>query len=141
MQDENILNHSGTAVIFRCGSEYMAIDMMSIREIQNVHEFTPIPRLPDYISGVINMMGEVVPVIDLAKKLKLAEEEYTSRSCLIVVESEGDVAAVRVHEVLTSEDFNESNFIDLPDGSSIVTGYINTVKGRVSLINAAEIIN
>lgn len=137
----NELKCSGEAVEFECGPELLAFDIGSILEILTKSEFTFVPKLPDYIIGVINLMGDVIPVIDLRRKLGFEEGEYTDRSCLFVIKDGDIVTAVRVDRVITSLKYDESNYIALTDGKSIVTGYITDADGRrVSLLDAAELL-
>jgi purine-binding chemotaxis protein CheW len=135
----------GTAVIFKSGGGLYAFDIGSLIEINSRSDVTFVPRLPDYISGVINLMGDVIPVIDFRKRLGLGDREYEygARSCLMVILSDTDMAAVKVDEVLTSVQYAEDEFLELPDGDSVAAGYIvphGSQDGeRITLIDAAKI--
>lgn len=129
-----------TAVIFRSNGEYFAFPIERIIEINSRREFTRIPKLPDYISGVINLMGDVIPVIDFRRRLGFPDGEYTDRSCLIVINSEENTAAVRVDEVITSLAYGGDGYMEIPEGGSMVAGYIIKKNGeRISVIDAARI--
>lgn len=129
-----------TAVIFRSNGEYFAFPIESIIEINSRREFTKIPRLPDYISGVISLMGDVIPVIDFRRRLGFPDAEYTDRSCLIVINSEKNTAAVRVDEVVISMTYGKDSYMEIPEGGSIIAGYImEKDRDRISVINAAKI--
>lgn len=129
-----------TAVIFRSNGEYFAFPIESIIEINSRREFTKIPRLPNYISGVINLMGDVIPVIDFRRRLGFPDGEYMDRSCLIVINSEENTAAVRVDEVITSLEYGGDSYMEIPEGGSIIAGYImEKDRERISVINAAKI--
>lgn len=127
------------AVIFRSCEERFAFFIEDITEINSRASFTKIPKLPDYISGVINLMGDVIPVIDFRKRLGFPDGEYGERSCLIVIKSEENTAAVRVDEVITSMGFEDGEFMELPEDDSIISGYITDGEGRISVINTAKI--
>src|SRR5277367_2946862 len=60
------------------------IPILKVREIIRLLEITPIPRMPDYVRGVINLRGKIVPVIDLRMKLGLPNPVTTNRTCIIV---------------------------------------------------------
>jgi purine-binding chemotaxis protein CheW len=140
---ENI-EKGGTAVIFKSGGGLFAFHISSLVEINSRTDITFVPRLPDYISGVINLMGDVIPVIDFRRRLGFPDTEYTQRSCLMVIKGETDMAAVKVDEVMTSVNYGEDEFLTLPEGGSIAAGYIvpkNKDGGteRITLIDAEKI--
>jgi purine-binding chemotaxis protein CheW len=129
-----------SAVIFESNGEHFAFSASCLIEINSRSEYTFVPRLPEYIIGVINLMGDVIPVIDFRKKLGFPDCEYTSHSCLMVVKSEENTAAIKVDGVVTSVQYNDENFMEIPDGDSIISGYINGKNGdRISLVNEKEI--
>lgn len=66
-------------------NEAYGLNVLKIREIIRLSKITPVPQLPDYVKGVINLRGRVVPVIDLRVKLGL-KAEFTDRTCIVVVQ-------------------------------------------------------
>lgn len=70
---------------FLDGEEY-GIGILKIKEIIGMMPITPIPQTPDFVKGVINLRGKVIPVIDLRLRFSMAEIDYTDRTCIIVVE-------------------------------------------------------
>jgi len=73
-------------VNFMLGDELYGQDISFIQEVNRVQEITDVPGSPEYIIGVINRMGNVIPVMDLRKRLGLADLNVTSKSRIIVVE-------------------------------------------------------
>ncbi|NIQ98119.1 MAG: chemotaxis protein CheW [Desulfuromonadales bacterium] len=71
---------------FRLNSERFAIDVGQVREILDMTDMTRVPQTPDYMLGVINLRGNVVPVIDLRQRFGLPAAEQTRDSCIIVME-------------------------------------------------------
>jgi len=69
------------------GSQILAVTIEQVREILEVTRLTPLPRTPDFVRGVMNLRGAVVPVIDLAARLGLAPTVLGRRSCIVVVEA------------------------------------------------------
>lgn len=67
-------------------NEVFALEIGKVREVLDYSEVTKIPQVPDYMCGVINLRGSVVPVIDMRKKFGLLEEEKTVNTCIIIVE-------------------------------------------------------
>lgn len=81
---------------FQLAAESFAVDVVQVREILDVVAITRVPQMPDYMLGVINLRGSVVPVIDLRLKFGLPSAERTRDNCVIVLEVDlgGEVTVV-----------------------------------------------
>ncbi len=78
---------------FCLGQEEYGVEILKVREIIGIIGITPVPQLPDYVKGVINLRGKIIPVLELRSKFALPSVEYTEATCVIVVEvSEDDEA-------------------------------------------------
>jgi purine-binding chemotaxis protein CheW len=73
---------------FRLGEEIFALDVAKVREVLDFTNITRIPRTPDFLRGVINLRGSVVPVVDLRLVFAMSQTERTVNTCIIVVEVE-----------------------------------------------------
>lgn len=73
---------------FKLGNETFGIDVAKVREVLDFTNVTEIPRAPDFMSGVINLRGSVVPVVDLRLCFQMAKTQSTKNTCIIVVEVE-----------------------------------------------------
>jgi purine-binding chemotaxis protein CheW len=71
---------------FRIGDEDFALDVANVREILEFTTVTKVPKTPDYMRGVINLRGSVVPVLDMRLKFGLSETKRTINTCVIVIE-------------------------------------------------------
>lgn len=71
---------------FKLGNEIFATDVAKVREVLDFTTITEIPRTPDFMSGVINLRGSVVPVVDLRLCLEMSKIEKTRNTCIVVVE-------------------------------------------------------
>lgn len=71
---------------FALGSEMFAVGTLSVKEIIEYGQMTVVPMMPDFIRGVINLRGSVVPVIDLAARFGRGETAVTRRTCIVIVE-------------------------------------------------------
>lgn len=71
---------------FQLGEEIFAVNVAQVREILDLIQITRVPQMPEYMLGVINLRGSVVPVIDLRRKFGLEAVEQTRDSCVIVLE-------------------------------------------------------
>ncbi|MDF2541730.1 MAG: cheW1 [Herbinix sp.] len=81
---------------FLLESEYYGIPILKVKEIIGMMEITRIPRMPNFIRGVINLRGKIIPVMDLRAKFGLKQEGYKERTCIIVIEIETD-GVIRQH--------------------------------------------
>ncbi len=70
-------------VSFRIGEELYGIDIMDVKEIIHLSEITPIPNAPEFVDGVINLRGKIIPIIDLGKRFNFAEKEFTEDELLL----------------------------------------------------------
>ena len=129
-------------LIFSLGSEEFGIQVLAIKEIIGMQEITAVPKMPKHIKGVINLRGQVIPVIDLSLKFSLVPQEYTYRTCIIVVRSHnasGDrlIGAIAdgVSEVLTIPEADIEASPDFGSGDPIpyLLGMAK-VHGKVKLL-------
>jgi purine-binding chemotaxis protein CheW len=84
---------------FRVEDQEYSVDIMSVREIRSWTKATSIPHAPDYVRGVINLRGTVLPVVDLALRLGIRSQEPNERSVIIVVDIGGRAVGLRVDAV------------------------------------------
>jgi purine-binding chemotaxis protein CheW len=75
---------------FRLRNEIFAIDVAKVREVLDLTTITAIPRTPEFMSGVINLRGSVVPVVDLRLCFEMSKTENTRNTCIVVVEVQLD---------------------------------------------------
>jgi purine-binding chemotaxis protein CheW len=80
------ITEAGQYLTFRLGQEIFAIEVAKVREVLDLSPITAIPRTPEFMSGVINLRGSVVPVVDLRLCFEMARTESTRNTCIVVVE-------------------------------------------------------
>jgi purine-binding chemotaxis protein CheW len=71
---------------FKLGNEIFATDVAKVREVLDLTDITRIPRTPEFMAGVINLRGSVVPVVDLRLCFGMSKTESTRNTCIVVVE-------------------------------------------------------
>lgn len=76
----------GRFLTFSLGSESYGIEIRYVTEIIGIQPITEIPELPDYIRGIINLRGKIIPVMDVRLRFKKEPKEYNDRTCVIVVD-------------------------------------------------------
>ncbi len=121
-------------VEFRIANGYYAMDVQIAREIVEMMEITPIPRSPDYITGVTNLRGEVTNIINISKLIGLPESVASETQRIIVLMPEaaqGSNVGIIVDDVRSVMQVDEKNVEALGEGlSSDVTEY---VKGIIKM--------
>lgn len=88
---------------FELAEQVYAFPVLSVLEINQLCDITPIPQTEDHVLGVINLRGKIIPVIDMRIKLRVPKSELTKQSCIIVLETDkGPLGSLvdRVDEVL-----------------------------------------
>ncbi len=86
-------------VTFRLGNEEFSVDILKVQEIIRLMELTRVPKAPEFIEGVINLRGKVIPVMDLRKRFCMPAAEDTSEARIIVVELANTTVGFRVDGV------------------------------------------
>lgn len=119
----------GKYLTFSLAGEEYGIGILKIKEIIGMMPITSVPQTPEFVKGVINLRGKVIPVTDLRLRFGIEEIEYTERTCIIVVEVQKTNSSVLIGVVVdaVSEVLNikEAEIEDTPTfGSKLNTKYI-----------------
>lgn len=125
----NLLAQAGKYLTFALSGEIYGLEILKVQEIIGMMSVTRVPRTPEFMRGVINLRGKVIPVVDLRLKFGLASTEDTERTCIIVVQvSKGDTTVIMgiiVDEVSEVMDINEKQIEPAPEfGSQVDTNFI-----------------
>ena len=136
-------NHlAGKYLTFKLADEEYGLPIMKVQEIIGMMPVTKVPRVPEFVRGVINLRGRIHPTIDLRRKFSLDAKEDTEKTCIIVVEVDSQKGKVNmgiiVDEVAEVLDIKASEIDTTPDfGTSINTEFIlglGVVKGDVKML-------
>jgi purine-binding chemotaxis protein CheW len=112
---------------FRIANEDYGIAIANVTEIIGIQSITEIPEMPDYIKGVINLRGKVIPVMDVRKRFKLSEREYDERTCIIVVEIDNTSVGLVVDTVNEVADIPEDQVEPPPKSKHKGGSYIQGI--------------
>jgi purine-binding chemotaxis protein CheW len=122
-------------VSFRLSEQDFCIDIMNIREIRGWTPPTPLPHSPDYVRGLINLRGSVLPIVDLSRRLGLSTREATSRDVIIVVMVDDQLIGLVVDGVSDILTVKQDEFQPTPSiGSDTAQGYVQgimAIDGRM----------
>ena len=127
---------------FTLGEEEFGVDILKVQEIRGYDTVTRIPDTPDYIKGVINLRGIIVPIVDLRIKFQLGTIEYTPFTVVIILNVAGRVIGVVVDSVSDVISLNSNQIRQAPDFSgSFDTKYIlglATIDTRMMIVTDIE---
>jgi purine-binding chemotaxis protein CheW len=128
----------GKYLTFVLGHEEYGLEILKVREIISVMEITEVPQVPQFIKGVINLRGKVIPIIDLRLKFGMSSIEYTRETCIIVVNVRDLLLGIVVDTVAEVLDIMEKDIDPSPAfGATIKTDFIlgmGKVKGKVKIL-------
>lgn len=86
-------------VSFNIGTEEFGVDILKVQEINRMVEITRVPRSPDFVEGIINLRGKVIPIIDLRKRFNLQITDHDKNTRIVVVDIEGQTMGMIVDSV------------------------------------------
>ena len=143
-------DREGKYLTFTLAEEEYGIGILKIKEIIGMLPITPVPRTPPFVKGVINLRGKVIPIIDLRLKFGMEEIDYTDRTCIIVVEIEGESGTIlmgivvdTVSEVLNikAEDIEDTPAFGTDLNTDYILGIAKMEGGVKILLDIDRVLN
>ncbi len=104
-------------VTFKSGNEYFALKIQYVNEIIVFQEITEVPESEDYIKGLINLRGKIIPVIDVRIRFKQEPIAYTDRTCIIVINVKDTVVGLIVEKIAEVVEITEENILPPPSAT------------------------
>ncbi len=125
-QDNITVGGSGCQFVTFClGDEEYGVDILKVQEIIGITPVTKVPYLPDFIKGVINLRGIVVPIVDLRLRFLLPMAEYTDRTCVVIIKVAERVVGMVVDSVSEVMEIAEAMIDATPSfGQGVRTDFI-----------------
>ena len=108
------MDNSNKYITFKSGNEYFALKIQYVSEIIVYQDVTAIPESEDYIKGLINLRGKIIPVIDVRIRFKQEPLEYTDRTCIIIINYEGTVVGLIVEKIAEVVELTDEDIIPSP---------------------------
>ena len=148
-------NQSGTErlqgkyLTFQLAKQEYGLEILKVKEIIGIMEITILPRTPDYVKGVINLRGKVIPVIDLRLRFGLDEIDYTEKTCIIVVEItengtklQKGIIVDAVSEVLyvSSEEIEPTPRFGVSINTEYILGMAKSKAGVITLLDVDKVL-
>lgn len=144
--NNNAVNEEVQVVAFKLRKEEYGVSILNVQEIKNLTDITRVPFAPEYIKGVINLRGSVLPVIDLKKRIGLEEMPYTESTRIVIMKiDEISIGMIvdAVTEVLSIDPMHidTTKSISDNDGNRFISGIGNINDRLVIMLNLDEIID
>jgi purine-binding chemotaxis protein CheW len=150
--DQNMIENSAGAadvtefVSFAIGDDQYGIDITSVREIKGWSDITHLPNQPDYMRGVVNLRGVIVPIIDLRCRFGQGLTEVTPLHIMIIAQIEDQSVGLLADRVLDIISFEASQFQPVPrvaQGSraDFLSGLVTVDGGLIALIDLPKLLS
>ena len=150
IMEEEVLEEDAQKVkfmTFRTGKEYFGISINYVNEIIQMQPITSIPEVEDYIKGLINLRGKIIPVIDVRLRFKMEPIEYTDRTCIIVIDVKSVTIGLIVEKIAEVDTVMDDDIVPPPklgkkdsEQSKYVYGLARTGNGMKLLLDPEKLI-
>lgn len=130
-KDSFFLESHGKLLTISLSEREYGIPILEAREVVGMQNIDPVPRTPEFMKGVINLRGKIVPVIDLRLKFGMSEKDVTKETCIVVVDIKGKMTGIIVDQLVGVVTVNEDEYESKPSlGHNINADF---VAGMVKL--------
>ena len=107
-------SQKGKFMTFQTGKEFFGISISYVNEIIAMQPITKIPEVEDYIKGLINLRGKIIPVIDVRVRFRMEPLEYTDRTCIIVINVKSTVIGLIVEKIAEVDTIQDDDIVPPP---------------------------
>lgn len=136
--DDSEDTQKGKFLTFSVGEESYGIAINHVTEIIGIQEITEVPGMPDYVKGIINLRGKIIPVIEVRLRFKKKSIPYNDRTCIIVIDVKDISIGLIIDSVSEVINIDDENIVPPP---SLKTGFHNNyVKGIGKVSNEVKLL-
>jgi purine-binding chemotaxis protein CheW len=133
-------------LVFVLGTEEYGVDILKVQEIRGYDKVTPIPSAPDYLKGVVNLRGIIVPIVDMRVKFRLPEVRYDQFTVVVILRFAGRVIGLVVDGVsdvigLTASEVKEAPHLGSVVDSSFIAGLATQDDRMVLLLDIEKLLS
>ena len=107
-------SQKGKFMTFQIGKEFFGISISYVNEIIAMQPIAAIPEVDDYIKGLINLRGKIIPVIDVRVRFKMEPAEYTDRTCIIVIDVKSTMIGLVVERIAEVDTIADESIVPPP---------------------------
>lgn len=130
---------------FTLGNESYGIEIRYVTEIIGIQPITDVPELPEYIRGIINLRGKIIPVMDVRLRFKKPFREYNDRTCIIVIAVEDTAIGLIIDSVSEVLSIPDTEIVQPPEYTKMTNRYIQGIGKSGEevklLLNCRKLIN
>ena len=123
---------------FRVGDEDYGIEIRRVTEIIGIQKITAVPDMPEFVKGVINLRGKVIPVLDMRRRFSLEDRDYDERTCIVVVDVAEAAVGLVVDTVNEVADIPEEQIEPAPEinkgGNNLMIQGLGKVGEEVKIL-------
>ncbi len=136
----------GKFLTFALEKEEYGVEILKVKEIIGLMDITTVPQTPEYMKGVINLRGKVIPVIDLRLKFSMPETEHTEETCIIVVEVGVSLIGIVVDSVsevmyIKAEDIEDAPSFGQEIDTKFIMGLGKTKEKIIILLDIEKVLS
>ncbi|WP_019567820.1 chemotaxis protein CheW [Thioalkalivibrio sp. ALMg13-2] len=133
-------------VTFSLAEETYAIDVLQVQEVLKVTEIAPVPGVPDYILGIINLRGNVVTVIDARRRMGLDDRESDEASRIVIIDVDNQNVGILVDSVsevvrISPDSVEPAPEVGNDDSSRFIQGVTSTEQGLTILVDLNRLLS
>lgn len=129
--EEDVDLRHGRYMTFKCDNEFYGISIANVEEIIGVQSITTVPDTPEYIKGLINLRGKIIPVVDVRIRFGKEARGYDDRTCVIVINVREDVIGLAVDTIADVVTIQDDDVLDPPSAGSSRPGRFISGIGKV----------
>lgn len=104
-------------LVFVSDGLYFGVDISNVIEIITNNKITYVPKMPEFVKGIINLRGQIIPIVDVREKMKKDKVEYGEEACIIVLHVQSSLIGILVEGVSYVTDINMDNVTESKGGS------------------------
>ena len=130
----------GKYMTFKSGSEYFGLEIQYVQQIIQFQAITKIPETEDYIKGLINLRGKIVPVVDVRVRFKQGECEYTDKTCILVIVVKDTTVGLIVEQIAEVAEIQKENILPPPTIGRNDKGHHKYVYGIAKVGNSVKLL-
>lgn len=115
LQAEELDTQKGKFLTFLLGKEVYAIEIRLVTEIMCLQPITEMPEMPEYVKGIVNIRGKIIPVMDVRLRFQMPDAEYNRKTCIIIIEAKNSSVGLIVDNVSEVLSIAENKIVSPPD--------------------------
>ena len=141
---DNVANErdtqKGKYMTFKSGSEYFGLEIQYVQQIIQFQSVTKIPETEDYIKGLINLRGRIIPVVDVSLRFKQGPCEYNDKTCILVINVKSTTVGLVVEQIAEVVEIKEGNILPPPSIGRGDKGHNKYVYGIGKVGNTVKLL-